>query len=75
MQTLFFKSYRKLPIVIKAAEIHENMLIETEEGTMEGRPGDYLIIGIQGERYPCKPDIFKATYEEIDAVPQFATVE
>jgi hypothetical protein len=42
---------------------------------MEGRPGDYLIIGIQGERYPCKPDIFKATYEEIDAVPQFATVE
>lgn len=38
--------------------------------TLEGRhyidPGDYIITGIKGERYPCKPDIFKQTYEAID---------
>lgn len=37
--------------------------------TLEGRHfisrGDYIIIGVQGERYPCKPDIFEATYEKV----------
>lgn len=37
--------------------------IRTLEGTMRGDPGDYIIRGVQGEFYPCKPDIFKATYE------------
>ena len=27
--------------------------------------GDYIIIGVNGEKYPCKPDIFKKTYEEV----------
>ena len=39
--------------------------IDTLEGTMRANLGDYIIKGIQGEFYPCKPDIFKATYEEI----------
>lgn len=39
--------------------------IETLEGTMQARPGDYIIRGVQGEFYPCKPDIFAATYEEV----------
>ena len=40
--------------------------IETLEGTMRADVGDYIIKGIAGEFYPCKPDIFKATYEEVD---------
>lgn len=37
--------------------------IETLEGTMTANLGDYIIKGVQGEFYPCKPDIFAATYE------------
>lgn len=37
--------------------------ISTLEGTMVGEPGDWLIRGVKGEFYPCKPDIFEATYE------------
>ncbi len=37
--------------------------ILTLEGTMEASPGDWIIRGIGGEHYPCKPDIFEATYE------------
>ena len=33
--------------------------------TMKANKGDYIITGIHGEQYPCKPDIFKQTYEEI----------
>ena len=39
--------------------------IKTLEGTMMGNKGDYIIKGVKGEIYPCKPDIFKATYERI----------
>lgn len=41
------------------------MTIETLEGKHWARIGDYIIRGIQGEFYPCKPDIFLETYEEI----------
>lgn len=40
------------------------LLIATLEGVMQAKPGDYIIRGVQGEFYPCKPDIFEATYEE-----------
>ena len=39
--------------------------IETLEGIMKANFGDYIIKGIKGEFYPCKPDIFIATYEEV----------
>jgi SOS-response transcriptional repressor LexA len=39
--------------------------IPTLEGTMTAQPGDWIICGVQGEFYPCKPDIFEATYEEV----------
>lgn len=42
-------------------------LIETLEGTMKARAGDFVIRGVQGEFCPCKPDIFAATYEAVDA--------
>ena len=37
--------------------------IETLEGRMTAQPGDWIIKGIKGEFYPCKPDIFAATYD------------
>ena len=40
-------------------------LIETLEGTMRGNGGDYIIKGLRGELYPCKPDVFEKKYEEI----------
>lgn len=39
------------------------MLIPTLEGTMAANPGDWIIKGVNGEFYPCKPDIFEKTYE------------
>lgn len=43
--------------------------IETLEGSMVVSPGDFVIKGINGEFYPCKPDIFKKTYEIVLDVP------
>lgn len=40
--------------------------IDTLEGGHIVCPGDYIITGVKGERYPCKPDIFEATYEKVD---------
>lgn len=45
-----------------------NAYILTLEGRMQCSPGDWILKGIQGEFYPCKPDIFDATYEPIDAL-------
>jgi hypothetical protein len=42
------------------------MLIDTLEGTMIAQPGDWIIRGVKGELYPCKPDIFAATYDMVD---------
>lgn len=39
--------------------------IRTLEGDMSATPGDYIVKGIKGECYPCKPDIFEASYEEV----------
>ena len=40
--------------------------IQTLEGFMEARIGDWIIKGVAGEFYPCKPDIFEATYEVVE---------
>lgn len=40
--------------------------IETLEGIIDASIGDYIIKGINGEFYPCKPDIFKITYEKVE---------
>lgn len=42
------------------------MFIKTLEGIMEAQPGDYIIKGIAGEIYPCKPEIFEYKYERVD---------
>ncbi len=41
------------------------LLIPTLEGVMTAQPGDYIIRGVAGEYYPCKPDIFEQTYEAV----------
>lgn len=42
------------------------MAIGTLEGVMWANAGDWIIKGVQGEFYPCKPDIFDATYEPVE---------
>lgn len=45
---------------------NSTLKIPTLEGVMEASPGDWIICGVQGELYPCKPDIFAATYEAVE---------
>ena len=42
------------------------LIIKTLEGDMRADPGDWIIKGVQGEFYPCKPDIFQQTYDEVE---------
>jgi len=44
----------------------DGITIKTLEGEMTASKGDYIIKGVQGEFYPCKPDIFEQTYEEVN---------
>ena len=44
----------------------DGLTIFTLEGRMKADFGDWIIRGVQGEFYPCKPDIFEATYEAVD---------
>lgn len=52
------------PDIEPDAEANE-LTIDTLEGKMRVSPGDWVICGVKGEFYPCKPDIFEATYEEL----------
>lgn len=58
----------------KSPEVEEDFLkegiaIKTREGVMLASPGDWIIRGIKGELYPCKPDIFAETYEPVEQPP------
>jgi hypothetical protein len=48
---------------VHGARPERGIIIRTLEGGMTASPGDWIIRGVQGEFYPCKPDIFEATYE------------
>ena len=52
---------------VKVLPKGSSLLIPTLEGVMEARRGDYIIRGVNGELYPCQPDIFKKTYELLEA--------
>ncbi len=43
------------------------LIVETLEGNMRASPGDWIIKGVKGEFYPCKPEIFAATYDAVEA--------
>ena len=47
------------------SQMHVHGWIDTLEGGHIVCPGDWIITGVKGERYPCKPDIFAMTYEEV----------
>ena len=57
--------FRKKPVVIEAYQTQEEMDIQTLEGIMHANIGDWIITGIKGEQYPCKPDVFEQTYEPV----------
>lgn len=59
-----FVSVRKRPIVVAALHwLEDPVVIATLEGDMTCDTGDFIIRGVNGEYYPCEPDIFEKTYE------------
>ncbi len=60
------KKYRKKPVIIEQYQTDKEFDIKTLEGIMHASIGDYIITGISGEQYPCKPDIFELTYELVE---------
>ncbi|HEL0247626.1 TPA: hypothetical protein TUD09_001943 [Streptococcus equi subsp. zooepidemicus] len=56
---------RKKPVVVEAEKVSSTQYIDTLEGVMKASAGDWIVTGIDGERYPVKPDIFDKTYEVI----------
>jgi hypothetical protein len=53
------------PTAVDPYERGPSLVIPTLEGDMRVAPGDFIIKGVKGEFYPCKPDIFEATYERV----------
>lgn len=44
----------------------DGLFVLTLEGTLEADPGDWIIQGVKGEFYPCKPGVFEQTYEPVE---------
>jgi len=78
--------FRKKPVVIDATQwfkmgdhpaVEESLAnaqfgwIDTLEGGHIVSSGDWIITGVKGEHYPCKPDIFEATYEPVEVVFEY----
>jgi len=60
-----FNCYKKR-IVIKAIKMDKPFCVDTKEGMMQGKEGDYLLKGVKGEVYPCDKEIFEETYKEVE---------
>ena len=58
-----FKQAIKKPIPVRCIQMQEPFRVETLEGIFEGKAGDYLMVGVKGEMYPCAKDIFEETYD------------
>jgi hypothetical protein len=63
---LIARLYRKKPVIVRAYQTPHATVICTLEGNMHADAGDWIIEGVKGEIYPCKPDIFDLTYERAD---------
>ncbi|KEH89135.1 sugar ABC transporter substrate-binding protein [Clostridium novyi A str. BKT29909] len=61
-----YQKFRKKPIIVEAYKTDKEVIIHTLEGDMKANVGDWIIKGVKGELYPCKPDIFEKTYESIE---------
>lgn len=72
--------FRKKPVIVEAEQFIADSMshpggvvwnsiigfaVKTLSGTVAVVDGDWIITGIEGEKYPCKPDIFEATYEKV----------
>jgi hypothetical protein len=57
---------RKKPIVVHAKQMNHVFCVDTLEGVMSGNPGDYLMKDINGELYPCKREIFEASFNWVN---------
>lgn len=60
------KRFRKKPVIVEAYQTDKEKIIHTLEGDHHASIGDWIITGVNGEQYPCKPDIFEKTYELVD---------
>ena len=58
-----FKACMKKPVAVLAVQMNEEFIVTTLEGPLKGHSGDYLIVGVRGERYPIRKDIFEETYD------------
>lgn len=69
-----FQDLEKLSEFLKDADVDINYInegkiyIETLEGNMCASEGDWIIKGVNGEFYPCKPDIFEKTYDQVEEI-------
>lgn len=61
MQSGLFR--KRVPVRAYRHDGDEPIVIHTLEGDMTAQPGDWILTGVKGEQYPCKPDIFQETYE------------
>lgn len=66
---LWFKKAEDAGKLVWHGPMPGHWTIETLEGVMIAQPRDWIIRGVKGELYPCKPDIFEATYEPVSASP------
>ncbi len=64
---LCWESWHQLPMGVGLPHIH------TLEGVHTVREGDWIITGIRGEKYPCKDDIFRATYDPVEVEREAAS--
>ena len=60
------QKFQKKPVVIEAYQTDIEIIIHTLEREMKASPGDWIITGVDGEQYPCKPDIFEKTYKRVN---------
>jgi hypothetical protein len=67
--------YRKKPIIVEAYQTEYEVDINTSNGLRHASIGDFIITGENGEKYPCKPNIFAQTYEPIEDEKEVYVVE
>ena len=58
--------FRKKPIVIEAYRCKNKTFVQTMEGQLFARAGDWIVTGVKGEKYPVADEIFRLTYEPAD---------
>lgn len=62
-----FRKCLKKPIAVQAVQMKNDFFVTTMEGRVEGKKGDYLMIGIGDERYPCNKEIFEKSYDFMES--------